>query len=186
MKKQPERTALTRSIFIETFLQISEKKSVDKITVSEICKKAGYNRGTFYNYFNDTYNLLECIENDLLDYIEKNIVNQIGDEHPEQFFIDNFIRVESEKRGIIKLLFVKSNSFPVKLKEILIPLYARQMSMPIDDEHTIYKLDFYLSGAISVISRWVTSESPMAAEEYALLMKQLLEGMRKSELFPGL
>lgn len=55
-----------------------------------------------------------------------------------------------------------------------------------DDEQTIYKLDFYLSGIISIISRWVTSDAPMPPEEYALLIRQIVEGMSKSKLFPVL
>lgn len=185
MKKQPERTAMTRSILIGTFLELSNQKPVDKITVSEISNRAGYNRSTFYQYFNDTYHLLSCIEDDLLTYIKDTVVTQIGKVHPEQFFIDGFIRIYEEKRDILKLLLGGSNNkFPVKLKDALIPLFASQMHMPADDEQTIYKLDFYLSGIIAILSRWVTSETSMAPAKYALLMRQIVEGMRKSEIFP--
>lgn len=186
MKKQPERTEMTRKILVDAFLRLSENKPVDKITVSEICNKAGYNRSTFYQYFNDTRHLLSCIEDDLLLYIKNRIISQIGETHPEHLFVDLFIKINAEKSSTLKLLLGKSinNSFPVKLKESLIPLFAAQMKMPANDSQTVYKLDFYLSGIISIISRWITSESPMPPEEYALLVKQIVEGMRKSELFP--
>ena len=186
MKKQPERTAITRGVLIDAFLELSKNKSIDKITVSELSNKAGYNRSTFYQYFNDTHHLLSCIEDDLLIYIQETVVNQIGKEHPEQLFIDGFIRINAEKRAILKLLLSRSlnNNFPAKLKESLIPIFAAQMRLSADDQQTIYKLDFYLSGIISIISRWVTAEEPMSPEEYALLVKQIVEGMRKSKLFP--
>ena len=38
-------------------------KRIDKITVKEITSKSGYNRGTFYEYFQDIYEVLEVIEN---------------------------------------------------------------------------------------------------------------------------
>ena len=186
MKKQPERTALTRGTLINAFIKLSEKKPVNKISVSEICNVAGYNRSTFYQYFNDTHHLLSCIEDDLLLYIKDNVISQIGESHPEHLFIDIFVKVNSEIISVLKLLLDKklNNGFPAKLKESLIPLFAAQMKLPIDDEQTIYKLDFYLSGTISVLSRWVTSDDPMPPEKYALLVKQIVDGMHKSELFP--
>ena len=187
MKKQYERTALTRSTIINTFLELSRYKSADKITVSEISHKAGYNRSTFYQYFDDTHHLISCIEDDLMNYIKDTIVSRICKANPEQFFIDVFIKVYEEKRDILKLLFRGTdNSFPAKLKEFLIPLFAQQLQMPQNEEQTVYKLDFYLSGIIAVISRWVSSETAMSPKEYALLMQQIVEGMRKSQLFNGL
>ena len=41
MNKQPERTAMTRQDFINAFLELSNYKSIDKITVAELAKKAG-------------------------------------------------------------------------------------------------------------------------------------------------
>ena len=186
MKKQPERTAMTRSILIDTFLELSNQMPLDKITVAEISRKSDFNRSTFYQYFNDTQHLLSCLEDDLLLYIKTRIISQIGESHPEHLFVDFFIKINAEKRSTLKLLLGSSsnNSFPAKLKESLIPLFAAQMKIPADDYQTVYKLDFYLSGIISIISRWITSETPMPPEEYALLVKQILEGMRKSELFP--
>ena len=184
MRKQPERTAMTRSILIDSFLKLSKEKPIDKITVSEICIKAGYNRSTFYQYFDDTYHLISYIEDDLMNYIKDTVVSRIGMVNPEQFFVDIFIKVHKEKRDILKLLLRQTdNRFPTKLKEFLIPLFAQQLQMPQNEDQTVYKLDFYLSGIIAVVSRWVTSETPISSKEYALLMQQIVEGMRKSELF---
>jgi len=188
MKKQPERTAITRGTLIDTFIKLSEKKPASKITVSEICNMAGYNRSTFYQYFTDTHHLLSCIEDDLLLYIKNTVINQIGESHPEHLFVELFIKINAEKRNTLKLLLDQSfnNRFPTKLKESLIPLFAAQMNLSLDDEETVYKLDFYLSGIISVLSRWVTADTPMPPEKYGLVMQQLVEGMRKSEIFPSL
>ncbi len=187
MKKQPERTAMTRSILIDTFLELSKEKPLDKITVSEICSKAGYNRSTFYQYFSDTRHLLSDIGEDLMLYIKDTVINQVGKAHPESYFIESFIHIYEEKRYVLKLLLGDNpNSFSVKLKETMIPLFSKQMQMPIGDEETIYKLDFYLSGIISMVSRWVTSEPAMPPEQYALITRQIVEGMRKSGLFPSL
>lgn len=188
MKKQPERTAMTRNILISTFIELSKQKAVDKITVAELSQKSGYNRSTFYQYFNDTQHLLACIEDDLLLYIKETIISRIGAAHSTQLFIDSFIQINAEKGAILKLLLDKgsNNTFPAKLKESLIPLFAMKMNLPADDPRTIYKLDFYLSGIIAILSRWVTSDNPLPPEEYGLLMKEIVAGIQRSALFPNL
>ncbi|MCD7797111.1 MAG: TetR/AcrR family transcriptional regulator [Clostridiales bacterium] len=46
------------------FLELMEKKSFEYITVTEICKKAGVNRSTFYLHYETVADLLsECVEN---------------------------------------------------------------------------------------------------------------------------
>lgn len=50
-----------RKIF-SAYLQLVEEKSIDKITVSEICEIANINRSTFYRHYYDIYDLDEKVE----------------------------------------------------------------------------------------------------------------------------
>lgn len=50
MRKKPEQTEMTRSSFQNAFWILYEKRSIEKITVKDICNMAGYNRSTFYQY----------------------------------------------------------------------------------------------------------------------------------------
>ena len=188
MNKQPERTAATRNTFIETFIELNQQKPVEKITISELAAKSGYNRSTFYQYFDDTYDLLACIEDDFIQYVKDTIVSQIGMKKTESHFIESFLHIYAEKRTLLKILLSGSNhnNFAAKLQETLIPAFAAQMNLSAGDEKAEFLLDFYLSGIIGVLSRWVLSENPMAPEEYGRLMRQIVEGMGKSELFPVL
>ena len=47
-RKQDRRTRYTRQAIKDTFLELLNQKSFTKITVTEICKNAEINRGTFY------------------------------------------------------------------------------------------------------------------------------------------
>lgn len=44
--------------FSSALMEILETKEFKKITVGEICKACNYPRATFYNYFDDSYDLL--------------------------------------------------------------------------------------------------------------------------------
>lgn len=70
MKKDPERTAATREKLKNAFWDIYSEKPLNTITVSEVTKRAGFNRSTFYTYYKDIYEILEQTEDEILKMLE--------------------------------------------------------------------------------------------------------------------
>lgn len=64
-RKQDRRTRYTRQTIKDTFLELLNQKSFTKITVTEICKNAEINRGTFYLHYYDIHDVLSDIFNDM-------------------------------------------------------------------------------------------------------------------------
>ena len=62
-RKQDRRTRYTRQTIKDTFLELLKQKSFTKITVTEICKNAEINRGTFYLHYYDIHDVLSDIFN---------------------------------------------------------------------------------------------------------------------------
>ena len=54
-------------VLAESLIELSAKKPIDKITIKEITDKAGVIRPTFYNHFQDKYELIEWIIKPLLN-----------------------------------------------------------------------------------------------------------------------
>ena len=50
-----------RVLLAESFKELVQEKPVEKITIKEITDRAGVIRVTFYNHFQDKYELLEWI-----------------------------------------------------------------------------------------------------------------------------
>lgn len=65
-RKEDRRTKYTRQTIKDTFLKLLEEKSFAKITVTEICKLAEINRGTFYLHYYDTEDVLDDIISEML------------------------------------------------------------------------------------------------------------------------
>ena len=61
------RVRMTRTMLIEAFLQLRKGKELRRITVSELCAKAGVGRGTFYAHYKDVYDLNEKLEGQFLE-----------------------------------------------------------------------------------------------------------------------
>ncbi len=51
MTKRKIQALNTRQKIFDTALQLFNKKGYDRVTVDDVCKKAGISKGTFYNYF---------------------------------------------------------------------------------------------------------------------------------------
>ena len=51
MNKRIEITAQTKQNLIDAFWSLYTEKRIEDITVKDITHKAGYNRGTVYEYF---------------------------------------------------------------------------------------------------------------------------------------
>lgn len=85
MNKQPEKTAQTRQLLIDTFWEIAIENGIDKVTISLLTKKAGLNRSTFYVYFSDLEDLLQQAEEELLENFRMNASSLIKKGQPIDF-----------------------------------------------------------------------------------------------------
>ena len=73
MKKQPEKTAMTRQAIVDAFWETAKLRGLHQVTISEITKRAGLNRGTFYVYFSDVEELLSTAENEIIQDLHENL-----------------------------------------------------------------------------------------------------------------
>lgn len=58
--KKPTRGAQrTLDAFSRAWLELVAEQPFERVTVNELCRRAGYPRATFYNYFDDKFDLLD-------------------------------------------------------------------------------------------------------------------------------
>ena len=67
MRKTDARIRYTQSVLKQALLSFLKEKPINKITVKEVCERAGLNRATFYARYSDCFALLEGIEEDQLE-----------------------------------------------------------------------------------------------------------------------
>ncbi len=61
------RARYTLGVIREAFFALLREKGFDKLTVTDICKLADINRGTFYLHYEDKYALLNALIDEALD-----------------------------------------------------------------------------------------------------------------------
>ena len=67
--KKDRRVKYTKMVLKQSLLQLMQEQSIQKITVTDICKSADINRNTFYSHYSSPEDLLNTIENELFKEI---------------------------------------------------------------------------------------------------------------------
>lgn len=173
MKKQPEITDKTRQTFIDAFCLLYSQKPLEKITVHEITRKAGYNRSTFYQYFLDINDLLITIEDELMSYIIEKRSKAGSHGNP---FISDLVELYEEKSLYLSALLgdYGSQRFLEQVKaipEIEIP------GLGLPDEHRLkpYLVEYRLSSALSLFRLWLRRGQDLSTEEFISLVADLYQ-----------
>lgn len=73
LKREDRRVRYTKKAIRDGFLRLLAVKPIEKISVTEICREADINRGTFYAHYNDTYDLKKSLEDQLSEVMEEKL-----------------------------------------------------------------------------------------------------------------
>lgn len=178
MRKQMEITSQTRQNLIDAFWEIYCEKRIEKISVKEITIKAGYNRGTFYEYFSDVYDVLEQIENALIPSIDT-LPRFVLEKQEIGMPIDMFLELYGKHERYYMVLLGDNGdpSFQSKLKIAIKPLLKQTVESngAVHEIEMDYVLEFILSGMLGIMSFWFKQEKSLSPESLIKLIHDLME-----------
>jgi len=184
MNKCPEITMQTRKNSIDAFWQIYCEKRIEKITVKDITTKAGYNRGTFYEYFKDVYDVLEQFENSILPNLSTHHRITILTERELVSHINHFSKIYQERCNYYGVLLGENGdpSFQSELKNVFRPLLKQFFSNYCDGDNFVleYKVEYVLSSLIVFLHYGYGREgNPPIEKLVQLLCHFLFNGVMK-------
>lgn len=189
MAKQSETTAATKKAFVDAFCMLYEDKPIEKITVQELTRKAGYNRCTFYQYFKDAHDLLSYIEDETITRIKEAVDANLGRVNFSDLFIKSLANIMEDTENYAAMLLCNQNGakFAERTKAAVAPVIMGHFKISEYDEKAVYLLEYYLAGVMSVANRWLRSGRRMPVEElgqliHSLLTEGLLSALEKSIL----
>jgi AcrR family transcriptional regulator len=176
MKKQPEITAATRKAFVDAFCSLYAHTPIEKITIQEITNKAGYNRSTFYQYFKDANDLLSYLEDEIISHVKDAVISHLERVDFEDAFIISFTEMQKGMETYAEALLGNQNSTKSaeRIKSAMMPVIMQHFSICEHDINAMYVLEFYLSGVISIASRWLRCGRETPVEELGGLIRSLL------------
>ncbi len=175
MTESNQRITVTKRMLKEGLIRLLEKKPLDKISITELCREAEINRTTFYRHYELPKDVLMEMQSDFFEDAVKHFNNPMTTNDLEQFFI--YLYEHSE---LVKLFFqynsdadwAKSftwifNSFPDKM----MPKAFRNI-----DENSAKLLSTYLAGGTFFLARqWIIEDIPIPPKDVAAIALNILD-----------
>lgn len=133
----------TKKNIINAFIALRSKKSLEKITIKELCEHAMINKSTFYAHYADIYDLSDTLETEVVSSVIQTLDSPgLLFENPERFTKELFLAFLSQDH-LLHILFSGSRS------SSLIYKIEQQMKELIFREHPEYKNDISKNVCIS-------------------------------------
>ncbi|MCQ2491421.1 MAG: TetR/AcrR family transcriptional regulator [Lachnospiraceae bacterium] len=188
MKKRVDRRVKrTRDMLRKGLAHLLEEKSIKEITVSELVDYVDINRSTFYLHYKDIF--------DLLDHIEKEIIEEITIAMEEEVFdpnkgkqnyplVERIFRILYENKEICKALLGPNGdySFVIEIEKIVenatIESFYEKFPENIGDVNFIYS--FCITGCAGLIKTWLAGGAEDTPEHMAYLTFKMIEGTKKT------
>ncbi|WP_300384648.1 TetR/AcrR family transcriptional regulator [Clostridium sp.] len=159
--KGNRRVVYTKKIIIESLIELLQDNEIHEITVTDICKKADINRGTFYTHYKDAYDLLQSIEDELFDQILKYVMETPIENHLDTLLI-NVFELIFQNRSLCKILLCKQGGSKI-LDRILYIAHKVDIDKlignpDIDEVYLDYLIKYSIGGILSIIQTWLEND----------------------------
>ncbi|MBR1633494.1 MAG: TetR/AcrR family transcriptional regulator C-terminal domain-containing protein [Lachnospiraceae bacterium] len=168
----------TKDILADSFRELAEHKTIDKISVKEIVQNCEYSTATFYRHFKDKYDLI------VWDYTQSHraIMDRLQEDgyRWRRTLLDSAAYFEEHKEYLTNLLLHTNgyDSFVRNMTEIHYDSFRRWLlqSAGVDtlDVKTRMYMRLYCHGAIGLTSEWILGKYEASPEELAEIYEKSL------------
>lgn len=186
MNKNELRAAETKKNLQEAFLQIYTKKEISQITIREITDLAGYNRGTFYLYYHDVYDIFQQVKDDTFQHLSSmadSYFNEqtklLHEENQNKIFHEItllIVKAYYEYHATMIPLMLHDITFVESLKQTILPAIQKHLPLAADSQESVWKrdylLEYHFTAIVSILRLWIKKGQPQPIEE---ILQFLLE-----------
>ena len=163
MNKQESRYANTASLMDEALLLLLEQKDFDRITVKELCQKAGVNRTTFYLHYESMRELLE----ETVEMINERFKESLsaippGDPSKEvltsEKYLKPYLRFIKENMRAYRVLHMQDHLFQSQktFESFYQSVFSPALShFGVSETEKKYVFAFYTQGTVAIIGKWL-------------------------------
>ena len=184
MAKAEYRSALRSKILITNALvELLDEKTLDKITVTDIVKKADINRGTFYAHYENVSDVVTSIFESAFNII-KNSIHDIQDDanfDPERMLYELQQAMEKDF-AFYQKIFASDINMKVyeEISKVLISyVYDHESEISkVSHADFIFYTSFYSGGIIKLYRDWFIGDLPMTFDELTNRAASLLNDLR--------
>ena len=173
-KKEDRRVRRTKKLLTQALTQLLQEKQINEITVKELTDLADMNRGTFYLYYKDMFDMLEKIEDGMFEALDAIVSLHEHDDVSQQtkpILLDLFRFIQYNQEMCRVLLSPHGDmNFLHRLNEVVRekclkawPTIRKEKGEADFDYH----YSFVVFGCAGIIRAWVNRNCSESAEKMA-------------------
>ena len=173
-KKEDRRVRRTKKLLTQALTQLLQEKQINEITVKELTDLADMNRGTFYLYYKDMFDMLEKIEDGMFEALDAIVSLHEHDDVSQQtkpILLDLFRFIEDNQEMCRVLLCPHGDmNFLHRLNEVVREKCLKawpDIRKEKGEADFDYHYSFVVFGCAGIIRAWVNRNCPESAEKMA-------------------
>ena len=181
MKVEDRRVRRTKQLIKQSLIELMHEKPFNEIKIKDITERADLNRGTFYLHYIDIYDLLNSIENEILETLEKLLLAYHSNTLQISCFDllkEVFSYIETNRDLFEALLNSQvEEAFLTKLQALIKTLGLELMQTTYKDTslpHYTYFLSFVLNGVLGVTEQWFKNGMDLSSKEMATMINHFI------------
>ena len=172
-KKEDRRVRRTKKLLTQALTELMQQKQIKDITVTELTEKADMNRGTFYLYYKDIFDMLEKIEDGLFEALDEIVSLHEHDDVARQttpILLDLFHFIEDNQEMCRVLLSPHGDmNFLHRLNKVVREKCLQMWPNEADKKDSTfeYHYSFVVYGCVGVFRAWLNGKCQEPAEKMA-------------------
>lgn len=195
VNENDRRVIKTKQNIRDSFFKILKEKPINKITVSDIIRKADINRSTFYFYYDDIFDMIEQINNEIFDCFSKEIVStsfKFTEYEDYKNYIERYLIFCKENVEICNFITTNgcNNDLANRIRKSIEAVIPNSKAVFSESVPEYYLTTFAISAILYTILEWIdkgmkVAPSDMAdflTETYVFGMSKIKKSKRFSEL----
>src|SRR5436190_16474467 len=108
------RVRRTQKLLREALIELIEERGFDALTVGELTSRAMVSRAAFYRNYQDKYDLVEQIFEEVMSTLQGAVANMDSEQHPPQVWVKFFEHIAEYDRLYRALLGTKGSPWFVR------------------------------------------------------------------------
>ena len=174
MKKENQRIMITRRLLKENLIELLKEKSIDKISVTELCQRAEINRSTFYAHYSAPKDALLEIKRDFAAQIAESLRSLDKNAAPKDKLlrICELIAANAELEKIILSNSDDDEATEAAFGEIFGAPFAPDRNLNENARRLVAV--FFHQGFFRVVREWILHEIPITPAEIAEIFSDIL------------
>ena len=173
-KKEDRRVRRTKKLLTQALTQLLQEKQINEITVKELTDLADMNRGTFYLYYKDMFDMLERIEDGMFEALDAIVSLHEHDDVSQQtkpILLDLFRFIQDNQEMCRVLLSPHGDmNFLHRLNEVVREKCLKawpNIRKEKGEADFDYHYSFVVFGCAGIIRAWVNRNCSESAEKMA-------------------